>query len=83
MKTATTLEIKTNLKNYIDECKDAPVVVMENDKAVAVLVSAPEKDDMERFILSHTPAFQKILENGRKNIKETGGMKHDDFWSSI
>ena len=52
-------------------------------RPVTVLVSMLEDDELERFILAHTPRFRRLLDAAEKRIRQTGGVKHDDFWGSL
>jgi hypothetical protein len=45
--------------------------------------SPPYKDELERLILAHSPKFQRILNTGMKQIRETGGIGHEDFWRRV
>jgi PHD/YefM family antitoxin component YafN of YafNO toxin-antitoxin module len=63
--------------------EDGPVVVTKKGKAVAVLLSVADDDEVERLILAHSPKFQKILNRGKQQIRETGGIRHEDFWKDV
>ncbi|MDY6990642.1 MAG: type II toxin-antitoxin system Phd/YefM family antitoxin [Thermodesulfobacteriota bacterium] len=83
MKIAPTAEIKARLSAYIKESKKGPVVVTRNGKPVAVLLGVTDEDEIERLVLAYSPKFQGILEQGRKEIRETGGIAHEDFWEQL
>lgn len=82
MKIAPVADVKAHLSAYIERCKEGPVIVTKNGRPVAVLVSILEDEELERFVLAHTPRFRKLLDAAEKRIQETGGLKHDDFWAS-
>lgn len=42
-----------------------------------------DEEDLERFLLAHNPKFMKILEDAERNIRETGGIPHEQFWAEV
>jgi hypothetical protein len=56
------------------------IVVTRHGKPVAVLLSIEDEDELERLVLAYTPKFQGILEAAREQIRETGGISHEEFW---
>jgi hypothetical protein len=50
---------------------------------VAVLLSVEDEEELERLILAYTPRFRGILDTSRKQIRETGGVRHEEFWQEI
>jgi prevent-host-death family protein len=83
MKIASVADIKARLSAYLKETQQGPVVVTKNGKAVAVLLAVADDDELERLILAHSPRFQAILDKSRRQIEETGGIPHDEFWREI
>ena len=59
------------------------MVVTRNGKAVAVLLAVRDEDELERLVLAHSPKFQAILDKSRRQIEETGGIPHDEFWRQV
>jgi hypothetical protein len=57
--------------------------VTRNGKAVAVLVAVTDEDELERLVLAHSPTFQPVLDRSRRQIEETGGIPHDEFWRQV
>jgi hypothetical protein len=55
-------------------------VVTRHGKPVAVLLSIEDGDELERLVLAYTPKFRGILEAAREQIRETGGVRHEEFW---
>jgi prevent-host-death family protein len=83
MRTTTLANAKAKLGAYVDECEsEGPVVITRNGKPVAVLVAAMGQDDMERFVLAHSPRFQAMLGRSRKSIEEGRGLTHQEFWAA-
>jgi hypothetical protein len=39
-----------------------------------------DEDELERLALAHSPKFQAILNAGRREIRETSGIPHEEFW---
>ena len=58
MKIASVADIKARLSAYLHESKAGPVVVTRNGKAVAVLLSIADDDELERLVLAHSPKFR-------------------------
>jgi hypothetical protein len=52
-------------------------------KPVAVLLSVVDENELERLILAHSPKFRTILNRGKRQIRETGGIRHEDFWREV
>ncbi|WP_176226857.1 hypothetical protein [Candidatus Hakubella thermalkaliphila] len=42
-----------------------------------------EDDELERFVLAHTPGFRHLLDGAEQRIQKTGGVKHQDFWRVV
>ncbi len=41
------------------------------------------EDEIERLTMAYSPKLQKILALARQQIKEQGGISHEDFWKDI
>jgi prevent-host-death family protein len=83
MKIASVADVKARLSAYLKESQNGPVIVTRNGKAVAVLVAVTDEDELERLILEHSPKFQALLDKSRRQIEETGGIPHDEFWRQV
>jgi len=83
MKIASVADIKARLSAYLKESQEGPVVVTRNGKAVAVLLAVTDDDELERLVLAHSPKFQALLDKSRRQIEETGGIPHDQFWREV
>ena len=83
MKIASVADIKARLSAFLKESERGPVVVTRNGKAVAVLLAVTDDDELERLLLAHSPKFQALLDKSRRQIEETGGIPHDDFWREV
>ncbi len=83
MKIASIADIKARLSAYVKASRQGPVVVTRNGKAVAVLLAVDDDEDLERLLLAHSPKLQAILEKSRRQIEETGGIPHDQFWREV
>lgn len=58
-------------------------MVTRHGKPVAVLLSVEDEDELERLILAYTPKFQGILQAAREQIRETGGIGHEELWREL
>ena len=83
MKIASVANIKARLSAYLKESEEGPVVVTRNGKAVAVLLAVTDDDELERLVLAHSPKFQALLDKSRRQIEETGGIPHEQFWREV
>ncbi len=83
MKIASVAHVKARLSAYLKDSQEGPVVVTRNGKAVAVLLAVTDEDELERLVLAHSPKFQALLDKSRRQIEETGGIPHDQFWREV
>ena len=83
MKIASVADVKARLSAYLKETERGPVVVTRNGKAVAVLLAVADDDELERLVLAHSPKFQALLDKSRRQIAETGGIPHEQFWREV
>lgn len=83
MKIASVAELKARLSAYLKESESGPVIVTRNGKAVAVLLAVTDDDELERLVLAHSPKFQALLDKSRRQIEETGGISHEQFWRQV
>ncbi len=83
MKIASVADVKARLSAYLKESESGPVVVTRNGRAVAVLLSISDEDELERLILAHSPKFRALLDHSRRQIEESGGIPHEQFWREV
>ena len=83
MKIAPVAELKAQFSAYLKSSAEGPIVVTRHGKPVAVLLSIEDEDELERLVLAYTPKFQGILEAAREQIRETGGIRHEEFWQEM
>jgi prevent-host-death family protein len=83
MKIAPVAELKAQFSAYLRSSTEGPIVVTRHGKPVAILLSIDDEDELERLVLAYTPKFQGILEAAREQIRQTGGIGHDDFWQEV
>ncbi|HUW11357.1 MAG TPA: type II toxin-antitoxin system Phd/YefM family antitoxin [Anaerolineae bacterium] len=83
MKIAPVAELKAQLSAYLRSSAEGPVVVTRHGKPVAVLLSIDDEQELERLVLAYTPRFQGILEAAREQIRESGGIAHEEFWQEL
>jgi len=77
-------DVKARLSAYIEQSEtEGPVVITRNGKAVAVLVSPVDDDDVENLILARSPRLQKLLKKSRASIKAGRGLSAKQFWSAV
>ena len=83
MKIVPVAEVKAQFSAYVKASAEGPVVVTRYGKPVAVLLSVEDEDELERLILAYTPRFREIMDAGRMQIRETGGVMHDALWEEV
>ncbi len=83
MKLASVADVKARLSAYLRASEEGPVVVTRNGKAVAMLLAVTDDDELERLVLAHSPKFQALLDKSRRQIEETGGIPHEQFWREV
>jgi prevent-host-death family protein len=83
MKIAPVAELKAQFSAYLRLSTEGPIVVTRHGKPVAVLLSIDDEDELERLVLAYTPKFQGILDAAREQIRETGGIGHEEFWGKV
>jgi len=83
MKVASVADIKARFSEFLKESKRGPVVVTRNGKPTAVLLSVEDEEEIERLTLAYSPKFQKILSLAKQQIREKGGIRHEDFWREV
>ncbi len=83
MRIASIADVKARLSAYLKASQEGPVVVTRNGKAVAVLLAVTDDDELERLVLAHSPKFQSLLDKSRRQIEETGGIPHEQFWQEV
>jgi hypothetical protein len=49
----------------------------------ASILSLPDEEELERLILAYTPKFQRVLEAAPEQLRETGGVRRDEFWQDM
>lgn len=83
MRIASVADVKARLSAHMRACKEGPVIITRNGKPAAVLLAVDDQDELDRLVLAYTPKFRAILEAAKQRIRETGGIKHDDFWHEV
>lgn len=83
MKIASIADVKARFSAYLKASQEGPVIVTRNGRPIAVLLSMEDEEEIERLILAYSPKFQEILQIARKQIGESGGIKHKEFWESV
>jgi prevent-host-death family protein len=85
MRIASVTEIKARFSAYLKASAEGPIIVTRHGKPVAVLLSVEneDEDELERLMLAYSPRLRAILNAARQQIKETGGVQHQDFWREM
>jgi len=84
MKIAPLADVKAQLSAYLEECEtEGPVIITRNGRAVAVLLTPVDDNDLENLILSRSPRFQALLDKSRQSLKAGKGLSRKDFWRAV
>lgn len=84
MKIAPLADVKARLSAYLEEsATQGPVVITRNGKAVAVIITPRDDDDLENLILARSPRFQEMLNRSRRSIEKGEGFTSDEFWKLV
>jgi prevent-host-death family protein len=83
MKIASVADMKARLSAYLKATEEGPVVVTRNGKPVAVLLGIEDEDELERLVLAYSKRFRSVLEGARQQIREGGGIPHEQFWQEV
>ena len=73
MKIAPLYEVKNKLSELVKETESGPVVITKNGKPCAALVHLGEDEDMEIFMLSHSPRFLELVDRAAARTQKEGG----------
>ena len=83
MRTVSALEATTHFNVYLEECEKQPIVVTKAGKPCAVLVAVLEEEALESLLLAYQQDFWAMLDAASRNIAQTGGIAHEEFWQSV
>ena len=78
MKTVLVQEVEAHFARSLDECRQGPLVVMEDEHAVAMLLPVAADEDLESLALANSARFQRLLEDAATGIRKTGGLTHEE-----
>lgn len=83
MKFAPVTDVKAKFSSYLKASEEEPVVITKNGRPMAVLLPLEDEEALERLLLEHSSKFQKILNLAKEQIRESGGIPHEHFWSDL
>ena len=84
MKIAPLADVKARFSSYVERCREGPVIVTKNGRPAAVLVAVPaDEAELERFVLTNTPRFRRLLEAAGRRIGKGRGLSHHRFWKRV
>ena len=83
MRIAPLSDVKARLSAYVEECEaDGPIVITRSGRAVAVLLTPMDDDDLERLILAHSQRFHHLLDRSRRSLAAGKGLSTKEFWGA-
>ncbi len=80
MKIAPVAKSKFKFSAYLKASEELPDVVTRNWKAVAVLISVTDDEELEWLLLAHSRRFQALIASARAQIDDGQGIPHDESW---
>jgi len=83
MKIVPVADVKARFSAYLKASTEGPIIVTRHGKPVAVILSVEDEDELERLVLAYSPKFRAILNASRQQIRDTGGLEHEDFWQQV
>jgi prevent-host-death family protein len=83
MKIASVADVKARFSAYLKDSESGPVIITRNGKPAAVLLNIGDEDEIEGLLLAYSPKFHAILQAARAEIRQTGGIPHDEFWQQV
>jgi len=83
MKVASLTDIKAKFGSYVRASKKSPVVITQNGKAIAAIISVASEDDLERILMAVNPRLRAIIAESKAQIKAGLGIPHDEFWRQM
>lgn len=83
MKTVPIQEIQANFRDYLKQLQGELLVITDAGRPVAAINLIVDEEELERLLLANNPQFQQVLEGADRQIQETGGIQHDDFWKLV
>jgi prevent-host-death family protein len=83
MKLASVAEVKSRFSEFLRASEGGPVVVTRNGRAVAVLISVQDEDEIERLLMAYSPHLRAILERSRRQFREGEWLSEEQFWSQF
>ncbi len=69
---------KASLSQYARRLRKEPVILLDEGKPVAALLSL-RRSDWETIALSMNPRFIRLIEQSRKSYKELGGLSSEEM----
>lgn len=84
MKIVSLGDVEGRLRAYLEQCAtEGPIVIIQNDKVVAVLLVPEDDYDLERLILGRSPHFQAMLDKSRQSVRAGRLLSEEDFWEAV
>jgi prevent-host-death family protein len=80
MRIAPIADVKARLSEYVTECRNGAVVVTRNGRPAAALVAIRDDEDLERILLSESPALRRLLADAEKRMRAGHSVGHAEFW---
>lgn len=83
MRIASVADVKARFSAFLKASRQGPVIVTRNGRPVAVILAVEDEDEMERLVLAYSPRFRAMLQAAREQIRELGGIPHEQFWQDL
>ena len=83
MKIAPLAEVKNRLSSYVEECKESPVIITKNGKAVAFIAPVLDDDDLDAILLTYSPRFRQLVDDAVARYRQGDTLTEDEFWTQM
>ena len=83
MKLIPMSEAKNQLSSIVEQAEHSPVVLTRKGKAVAVVITPEDEDDLERLVLSHSKRLQRLLRESREQIARGEVLTADEVFAHL
>jgi prevent-host-death family protein len=83
MKIASIAVVKAKLSAYLKASEEGPVIVTRNGRAVALLLTPANEEDLERLVFAYSSRLRRILDASNSAVEAGKVVPHDAFWRNL
>ncbi|MEZ4636309.1 MAG: hypothetical protein R2873_03465 [Caldilineaceae bacterium] len=83
MKMLTVIEAKERLQEILHEPGSEQILILQDGEPIGLLSPLTDPVEIERLKMAFSAQLHAILAEGRREIAEGNGIRHDDFWKDL